>query len=68
MLHFINLIDSYNRRDPAAKSRLETFFTSPGLHAIGFYKISNLCIEELYLFFQISLVHFGKCETSARFA
>ena len=41
MLHFINLIDSYNRRDPAAKSRLETFFTSPGLHAIGFYKISN---------------------------
>ena len=41
MLNFINLIDSYNRRDPAAKSRLETFFTSPGLHAIGFYKISN---------------------------
>ena len=44
MLHFIELIDSYNRRDPAARSRIETFFTSPGLHAIGFYKTSNfLC-------------------------
>ena len=41
MLQFINLIDSYNSRDPAAKSRLETFFTSPGLHSIGFYKISS---------------------------
>ena len=41
MLHFIELIDSYNRRDPAARSRIETFFTSPGLHAIGFYKTSN---------------------------
>jgi serine O-acetyltransferase len=41
MLHFIQLIDSYNRRDPAAKSRLETFFTSPGLHSIGFYKLSS---------------------------
>ena len=41
MLHFIELIDSYNRRDPAARSRIETFFTSPGLHAIGFYKASN---------------------------
>ena len=41
MLHFIQLIDSYNRRDPAAKSRIETFFTSAGLHSIGFYKLSN---------------------------
>ncbi len=41
MLQFIKLIDSYNRRDPAAKSRIETFFTSPGLHSIGFYKISS---------------------------
>lgn len=41
MLHFIQLIDSYNSRDPAAKSRLETFFTSPGLHSIGFYKLSS---------------------------
>jgi len=41
MLQFIKLIDSYNRRDPAAKSRIETFFTSPGLHSIGFYKVSS---------------------------
>ena len=41
MLHFIQLIDSYNRRDPAAKSRIETFFTSAGLHSIGFYKLSS---------------------------
>ena len=41
MLHFKRLIDSYNSRDPAAKSRLETLFTSPGLHSVGFYKLSS---------------------------
>ena len=28
-------------RDPAAKGRIETLFTSPGLHSIGIYKLSN---------------------------
>jgi len=37
----IELIDSYIERDPAAKGRFETILTSPGLHALGFYRISN---------------------------
>ena len=41
MIRIIELIDSYIARDPAAKGRFETILTSPGLHAVGFYKISN---------------------------
>ena len=41
MSKIIELIDSYIARDPAAKGRFETILTSPGLHALGFYKISN---------------------------
>ena len=41
MTKIIELIDSYIDRDPAAKGRFETILTSPGLHALGFYKISN---------------------------
>ena len=41
MSKIIDLIDSYIDRDPAAKGRFETILTSPGLHALGFYKISN---------------------------
>ncbi len=41
MNKIIELIDSYIDRDPAAKGRFETILTSPGLHALGFYKISN---------------------------
>ena len=41
MSKIIELIDSYIERDPAAKGRFETILTSPGLHALCFYKISN---------------------------
>ena len=41
MSKIIDLIDSYIERDPAAKGRIEVFFTSPGLHAIGIYRLSN---------------------------
>ena len=41
MSKIIDLIDSYIDRDPAAKGRIETLVTSPGLHSIGIYKISN---------------------------
>jgi len=41
MSKIIELIDSYIERDPAAKGRFETILTSPGLHALGFYRISN---------------------------
>ena len=41
MSKIIDLIDSYIDRDPAAKGRIETLFTSPGLHSIGIYKLSN---------------------------
>ena len=41
MSKIIELIDSYIERDPAAKGRFETILTSPGLHALGIYRISN---------------------------
>ena len=41
MRSLVALIDSYIERDPAAKSRVETLLTSPGLHALGLYRLSN---------------------------
>ena len=41
MRSLIALIDSYIQRDPAAKSRIETLLTSPGLHALGLYRLSS---------------------------
>ena len=41
MSKIIELVDSYIERDPAAKGRFETILTSPGLHALGIYRISN---------------------------
>ena len=41
MRSLIALIDSYIERDPAAKSRFETLLTSPGLHALGLYRLSS---------------------------
>ena len=50
MSKIIELIDSYIERDPAAKGRFETILTSPGLHALGIYKISNfLWSVKLYI-------------------
>ena len=41
MRSLIALIDSYIERDPAAKNRVETLLTSPGLHALGLYRLSS---------------------------
>ena len=41
MNKLIDLIDSYIERDPAAKGRIETILTSPGLHALGIYRFSK---------------------------
>ena len=41
MSKIIDLIDSYIDRDPAAKGRIETLVTSPGLHSIGIYRLSS---------------------------
>ena len=41
MRSLITLIDSYIKRDPAAKGRVETLITSPGLHALGLYRVSS---------------------------
>ena len=37
----IALIDYYIERDLTAKSRVETLLTSPGLHALGLYRLSS---------------------------
>ena len=50
MSKIIDLIDSYIERDPAARGRIETILTSPGLHALGIYTISNfLWSVKLYI-------------------
>ena len=41
MNNLIQLIDSYISRDPAANGRIETMLVSPGLHAVGIYRISS---------------------------
>ena len=41
MTNLIDLIDSYISRDPAANGRIETMLISPGLHAVGIYKLSS---------------------------
>ncbi len=41
MSKIIDLIDSYIDRDPAAKGRIETVLTSPGLHALGIYRVAS---------------------------
>ena len=41
MSKIVDLIDSYIERDPAAKGRIETLLTSPGLHALAFYRFSS---------------------------
>ena len=41
MRGLIALIDSYIERDPAAKGRVETLLTSPGLHALGLHRASS---------------------------
>ena len=60
MSNIIDLIDSYIERDPAAKGRIETFLTSPGLHALGFYRASNFFwAMRLYIIARI-ISYFGR--------
>jgi len=40
--NFKELLDSYKKKDPASRSYLEIITCYPGIHAIFFYKISNL--------------------------
>lgn len=49
MSKIIDLIDSYIDRDPAAKGRIETLVTSPGLHSIGIYRLSSKVLADTTL-------------------
>ena len=35
------LLSAYQRRDPAARSKLEIFLLYPGVHAIIFHRVSH---------------------------
>ena len=63
MSKIIDLIDSYIERDPAAKGRIETFFTSPGLHAVGIYRMSNFLWSIRLTFFARLLSYIGRILT-----
>ena len=58
MTKIIDLIDSYIDRDPAAKGRIETLITSPGLHSIGIYKLSNFfVVNKAYNLSEVIVLH-----------
>ena len=63
MNKIIDLIDSYIERDPAAKGRVEVFFTSPGLHAIGIYRLSNFLWSLRLQFFAKVTSYLGRLIT-----
>ena len=63
MNKIIDLIDSYIERDPAAKGRIEVFFTSPGLHAIGIYRLSNFLWSLRLQFFAKVISYLGRLIT-----
>ncbi len=63
MSKIIDLIDSYIERDPAAKGRIETVLTSPGLHAIGIYKLSNFFWSIKLTLFARILSYIGRLVT-----
>ena len=63
MSKIIDLIDSYIERDPAAKGRIETVLTSPGLHAIGIYKLSNFFWSIKLTLFARILSYLGRLVT-----
>lgn len=63
MSKIIDLIDSYIERDPAAKGRIEVFFTSPGLHAIGIYRLSNFLWSLKLQFFAKVISYLGRLIT-----
>ena len=54
---------SYIERDPAAKGRIETVLTSPGLHAIGIYKLSNFFWSIKLTLFARILSYIGRLVT-----
>jgi serine O-acetyltransferase len=63
MNKIIDLIDSYIERDPAAKGRIEVFFTSPGLHAVGIYRLSNFLWSLKLQFFAKVISYLGRLIT-----
>lgn len=56
-------IDSFIKRDPAAKSRLEVILCYPGLHALFFYRISHALWNRDWRLLGRFLSHVGKIFT-----
>ncbi len=44
------LLDAYQRRDPAARSKLEVFFLYPGVHAVIWHRIAHWLYEHKHFF------------------
>ena len=36
-----DLLDAYQRRDPAARSKLEIFLLYPGVHAVLYHRLAH---------------------------
>jgi len=39
------LLEAYQRRDPAARSKLEVFLLYPGVHAVLYHRVANWCFR-----------------------
>lgn len=57
---WIEDIDSYFARDPAIRSRVEVLLCYPGLHALGFYRISHWLWSKKLRLLARMLSYFGR--------
>lgn len=44
------LLAAYQRRDPAARSKLEIFLLYPGVHAVIYHRIAHWCYQRHWMF------------------
>ncbi len=59
-MRLIEYINSIKRRDPAARSFLEVLILYPGVHAIGFYKVSHFLWNHKLLFWGRLISQLGR--------
>ena len=57
------LLAAYQRRDPAARSKLEIFLLYPGVHAVIYHRIANWLYRHKCLFLARCVSQWSRCWT-----
>ena len=57
------LLAAYQRRDPAARSKLEIFLLYPGVHAIIYHRIANWLFRHHFRFLARCVSQWNRCWT-----